>query len=289
MKHQLAVAASILEKVKLPKIPNEVQRLQDESMRPDPDVRVIIECISRNPKLFTKFLAIASYMSKKEVLSAKHAVEVLGTKGVFTIFFSSSIEFTFQSVGDSALIVNHAIKIATAMSALAEHVDDLNSSDAYLYGLLYNVGYVVLNLYDPDAYKKCYLKSLMAPEHASELEVETYGTSSSFIGVYVAKKWHVKSAIYSGILFQNSNVVKCPKGQNLAYELVNLLYIAKAIVAETEDGRYITEEIKSASKSAMECMNINNHKYLKAQRKVKQQTKNLESFPSDFMDDMENL
>ena len=101
MKHELAVAASILNRVKLPKISNEVSELQNESLKPDPDVNVIARCINRNPKLFTKFLAVASFISKKEIGTARQAVDILGTKGVFSIFFSSAIEFSFTSKGDS--------------------------------------------------------------------------------------------------------------------------------------------------------------------------------------------
>ena len=264
MKHQLAVAMSIINKVKLP---HEVTRLQDESLKPDPDVVVVAECIGRNPKLLTKFLAVASLMSKKEITTARQAVSILGTKGVFTVFFSSAIEFTFQATGDSALIVNHAIKIATAMADLSGRCKGLRSSDAYLFGLLYNVGYIVLNSYDPKSYKACYLTSLMTPSQSQ------------------AKKWRVKNSIYSGILFQQDNVKKCPKGENFAYEMINLLSIARAIVAETEEARYITEEVRSNAASAMKRLSISNVDYIRAQRKVKQFTKDLESFPEDFIEE----
>ncbi|VAW45100.1 hypothetical protein MNBD_GAMMA04-689 [hydrothermal vent metagenome] len=285
MKNQLAVAMSIINKVKLPHIPNEVARLQDESLKPEPDVVVVAECIGRNPKLLTKFLAVASLMSKKEVTTARQAVTILGTKGVFTVFFSSAIEFTFQATGDSALIVNHAIKIATAMAELSWRCKGITSSDAYLFGLLYNVGYIVLNTYDPKSYKACYLTSLMTPSQSQAKELEAYGTTSSYIGVYVAKKWRVKNSIYSGILFQQDNVKKCPKGENLAYEMINLLSIARAIVAETEEARYITEEVRSNAASSMKRLNIGNTDYTRAQRRVKQFTKDLESFSEDFMEE----
>ena len=278
------VAASILNKVKLPKIPNEVSRLQDESLKTDPDVNVVTECISRNPKLLTKFLAIASLMNKKEVTTARDAVAILGSKNVFSVFFSSSIEFSFQVTGDSTLIVNHAIKIATAMSELANRYKGIKSSDAYLFGLLYNVGYIVLNLYDPDSYKRCYLASLKYPSTAPKKELDTYGTTSSFIGVYVAKKWRVKNSLYSGILFQQGSVKKCDKGENIAYEMINFLNIAKLIVAEAELDSYVTEEIRQNALESMARMKIGNRDFFKAQKKVKKFTKDLESFPEGFMD-----
>ncbi|NPA72428.1 MAG: HDOD domain-containing protein [Gammaproteobacteria bacterium] len=285
MKHKLAVAASILNRVKLPKIPNEVSRLQDESLKPDPDVIVISECISRNPKLLTKFLTVASFVTKKEIKTARQAVDALGTKGVFTVFFSSSIEFSFQATGDSIQIVNHAIKIATAMGDLAMHVEEMNPSDAYLYGLLYNVGYIVLSLYDPDGYKACYLASVLAPSTSEAKELEAYGTTNNFIGVYVAKKWHVRNAIYSGILFQQSSPKKCPDGKNKAYELVNLLNIARSVVGETEEARYLTDEVRLQAKESMTRLNIGNIKYINAQKKVRKMTKDLQAFPKDFLEE----
>lgn len=285
MKHHLAVAASILNRVKLPKISNEVFLLQDESLKPDPDVNVIVSCIKRNPKLFTKFLAVASFMSKKEVTTAKQAVDILGTKGVFTVFFSSAIEFSFRSVGDSELIVNHAIKMATAMAELSASIKGFQTCDAYLYGLVYNVGYIVLSDFAPKRYRSCYLTSLMNPSGSAEKEIDTFGTTSSHIGIYVAKKWHVKNSVYSGILFQQSNITKCDKGQNKAYELINLLHIARMVVAETEDSRYITDEVRTLARDSMERLGISNTQYIGAQQKVKQFTKDLKSTSEEFWEE----
>lgn len=284
MKHRLAVAASILNKVKLPKISNEVFELQDESFKPDPDVNTISRCINRNPKLLTKFLSVASFLSKKEVCTARQAVDILGTKGVFTVFFSSAIEFTFQSRGDSEVIVNHAIKIATAMTELSAKLKNVQSSDAYLYGLLYNVGYIVLSDYSPAKYKACYLASLMTPSQSAAKEIEAFGTTSSHIGIYVAKKWRVKNSVYSGILFQQEEVEKCKQGENQAYELINLLNIARMVVMETEDSRFITEEIKSRAAKSMAALGIGNLQYIRAQKKVKGIAKSLHSMPEGFLD-----
>jgi len=284
MRHRLAVAANILNKVDLPSISTEVARLQDESLKPDPDVIVITECINRNPKLLTKFLAVATFVHQKQITSAREAVSLLGTKGVFSVFFSSAVEFSFQSLGDDALIVNHAIKIATAMGELASFCETIESSDAYLFGLLFNVGYIVLNRYDPKSYKECYVASLMHPSTAQEKELEVYDTTSNYIGVYVAKKWRVKNSIYSAILFQQDQVERCPKGENIAFELVNLLNVARLIVAETEDENYVTEEIRSSAMVSMQRMQISNKEYIRSQRAVRKFTKDLESFPEDFLD-----
>lgn len=283
MKHQLAVAAHILNKVKLPRISNEVAELQNESLKPDPDINVITRCISRNPKLFTKFLAVASFMSKKEIHTARQAVDILGTKGIFTVFFSSAIEFSFQSKGDSEIIVNHAIKIATAMTELSSKVKDLKSSDAYLYGLVYNVGYIVLSQYAPEKYKPCYLASLMAPSECAQKELDTFGTTSAHIGIYVAKKWHVKNSVYCGILFQQEEVEKCPEGKNQAYELINLLNIARMIVAESEDSRYVTDEVRGIAAKSMQRLGIGNIHYIRAQKKVKELGKELRSIPEEVL------
>ncbi|WP_040727266.1 HDOD domain-containing protein [Thiomicrorhabdus sp. Kp2] len=282
MKEKLAIAASILNKVKLPKISNEVAALQNESLKPEPDINTIVQCINRNPKLFTKFLAVASFMAKKEVTTARQAVDILGTKGVFTVFFSSAIEFSFQSKGDSVIIVNHAIKIATAMVELSRKLKGFNSSDAYLYGLLYNVGYIVLSQYSPEKYKSCYLASLMAPSECAEKELKAFRTTSAHIGIYVAKKWHVKNSVYGGILFQQQDIQKCPKGENHAYELINLLNIARMVVSETEDSRYVTDEIRESAKISMQRLGIGNLHYIKAQQKVKQLGKDLRSIPEEL-------
>lgn len=277
MKQQLTIAMSIINKVKLPKISNEVTVLQNESLKPEPDVNVIVSCIQRNPKLFTKFLAVASFMTKKEVTSAKQAVSILGTKGVFTVFFSSAIEFSFKSHSDSELMINHAIKMATAMAELAANLKGFPVSDAYLYGLVYNIGYVVLHDYSAQRAKSCYLNSLTYPSKAEQLEMETFGTTNAHIGIYVAKKWRVKNSIYCGILFQNKEIEKCDKGLNKAYELNHLLNVARMVVAETESKRYITNEVKDLAVNSMQHLDLTHLQCARAQQKVKKFTADLQS------------
>ncbi|HHS99892.1 MAG TPA: HDOD domain-containing protein [Thiomicrospira sp.] len=285
MKNRLAIAAKILYKVSLPNISNEVSRLQEESLKKDPDILVVTQCISRNPKLLTKFLAVATLVSKKEVTTGRQAVEILGTDGIFSVFFSSAIEFCFQSEDESGAIVNQAIKIATAMSDLAMSIDGVKSSDAYLYGLMYNVGYIVLSRYDSKLYKSCFTTSLMRPSESTKKELKLFGTTSNCIGVYVAKKWRVKNSIYSGILFQDSESnQKCEKGENLAYELTHLLNIARLAVAEVDNGSYITEEIRNKARGSMACLGVKNLQYIRALKKIKRHTHDLDPLPEDYFE-----
>lgn len=276
MKNRLAIAASILSKAKLPKIPNEVAALQDESLHKNPNTVVIAQCISRNPKLLTRFLAVSSFVSKKEVTTAKQAVDILGVNGVFTLFFSNAIEYVFESADDSAEIINHSIKVAVALAELSSRLN-ISKSDCYLFGLLHNVGYIVLSRYDSSTYKTHYLKSLLSPTSAYEREMETFGTSSNFIGVYVAKKWHVKNSLYGAILLQGSDHQKVDDSNHNIYELIHLLNIARSVVAHTEDKRYVTEEIQSSCSDSMTKLGITNLEFSRARAQVVKMTQDLKS------------
>lgn len=276
MKHRLAVAAGILSKAKLPKIPNEVAALQNESLHKNPNSVVIAQCISRNPKLLTRFLAAASFISKKEVTTAKQAVDILGVNGVFTLFFSNAIEFIFESADDSAEIINHSIKVAVALAELSGRLN-ISKSDCYLFGLLHNIGYIVLNRYDRTTYESHFLKSLLSPTSASEREMETFGTSANCIGVYVAKKWHVKNSLYGAILLQGTDHQKNEGSDHHIYELIHLLNVARAVVANTEDKRYVTEEIQKSSAASMAKLGISNLDFSRARTQVVKMTNDLKA------------
>ena len=276
MKNRLAIATGILNKAKLPKIPNEVATLQDQSLHKNPNTVVIAQCISRNPKLLTRFLAVASFVSKKEVTTAKQAVDILGVNGVFTLFFSNAIEYIFESADDSSEIINHSIKIAIALAELSTHLN-IPKSDCYLFGLLHNVGYIVLSRYDSATYKTHYLKSLLSPTSAYKREMETFGTSANCIGVYVAKKWHVKNSLYGAILLQGSDHQKVDDSDHHIYELIHLLNIARSVVAHTEDKRYVTEEIKSSSSDSMAKLGVTNLEFSRARAQVVKMTQDLKA------------
>ncbi len=276
MKQRLALAANILNKAKLPKIPNEISTLQDESLHKNPNTVVIAKCISRNQKLLTRFLAVSSFVSKKEVGTAKQAVDILGVQGVFTLFFSNAIEYVFESADDSAEIINHSIKVAIALAELSSRLN-IPKSDCYLFGLLHNVGYIVLSRYDSATYETHYLKSLLSPSSAYQREMETFGTSANCIGVYVAKKWRVKNSLYSAILLQGTDHQKIDDSDHNIYELIHLLNIARSVVAHTEDKRYVTEEIQSKSSESMTKLGITNMEFSRARATVVKMTQDLKS------------
>ena len=63
----------------------------------------------------------------------------------------------FEAADDSAEIIDHSIKVAVALAELSSRLN-ISKSDCYLFGLLHNVGYIVLSRYDSSTYKTHYLK-----------------------------------------------------------------------------------------------------------------------------------
>jgi uncharacterized Ntn-hydrolase superfamily protein len=107
--------------------------------------------------------------------------------------------------------------------------------------------------------------------------METFGTSSNFIGVYVAKRWHVKNSFYGAILLQGSDHQKVDDSNHNIYELIHLLNIARSIVAHTEDKRYVTEEIQSSCSDSMTKLGITNLEFSRARAQVVKMTQDLKS------------
>ena len=67
--------------------------------------------------------------------------------------------------------------------------------------------------------------------------------------------------------------------------MINLLNISRAVVAQTENERFLTEEVGNGAAGSMEKLGISNRAYLLAQKRVRALTQDLHIPPEDFLND----
>jgi HD-like signal output (HDOD) protein len=248
MQEQIAIAAKILSESSVPNLPEEIVRLKEELNKKYPNTVTIANLISNNPVLLGDFLNLVNTNitdEKTEVKDAKAAVNILGLDEIYNIFLSSSIaNVVSQSPQEKELIASGS-KAGLAAAELSYWVYDVSRSEAYMAGLMQNMGAIYLSRKDPDNYFELIKSQLSNPISSYDKELEEYQTTHAHLGTYVARKWNITSDVYKAILLHHDTefALKTSNDQKVRH-LVALIMVANYVVSINSGEQYITQELK---------------------------------------------
>jgi len=248
MQDKLAAAAKVFAKANVPSIPEEIIKLKEELNKKYPNTVTIANLISHNPELLGDFLTLVNTnitSEKTEIKDAKAAVNVLGLDEIYNIFLSSSLtKIIAQSPGEKA-ILKHGSQAGLAAAELSYWVFDVSRSEAYMAGLMQNIGAVYFARAEEDDYLEINRSQLSNPISAYDKEMEKYKTSHAFLGTFIAKKWNINSDVYKSILLHHDTEFssKLANDQKVRH-IVSLVMVANYVVGSNSGDQYITQELK---------------------------------------------
>jgi len=248
MQERLALAAKIYAKTAVPTLPEEVIKLQEELNKKYPNTVTIANLISSNPELLGEFLTLVNTnitSEKTEIKDAKAAVNVLGLDEIYNIFLSSSLTKMIAQSRDERAILEHGAKSGLAAAELSYWVLDVSRSEAYMAGLMQNVGAVYLSRLEPEVYFDLFNSQYANPISAYNKELEHFKTAHSYLGTFIAKKWHINADVYKSILLHHDTefAIKTSNDQKVRH-IISLVVLANYVVSVNSGEQYITQELK---------------------------------------------
>jgi len=268
MQKLLQKSTQILQKVEIPTIPEEVIQLKEELHKKYPNTVTVANLISHHPELLASFLTLVNANltdEKQEIKDARAAVNVLGLEDLYNIFLSSVLTNIVSESDLEKTILNHGAKAGIAAAELSYWVQDISRSKAYMAGLMQNVGAVYLSRLDPTFYETLFNQQLAAPITGYQKELEYFGTAHNFMGIIIAKRWHIESDIYKAILLHHDEdfAIKTLNHQEVK-DLVALVILANYVVSATTGEQYITSESKRLRDHALVVLDIPKEQAIKA-------------------------
>lgn len=248
MQAQLAEAAKIFKNSSVPNIPDEIIRLKEELNKKYPNTVNIANLISHNPELLGDFLTLVNTNitnEKNEVKEAKAAVNVLGLDEIYNIFLSSSLSNLVAQSQDEKSVLLHGAQAGLAAAELSYWVYDVSRSEAYMAGLMQNLGAIYLSRQDPEKYLSIFKSQLSNPISSFKKELDLYKTSHAHLGTFIAKNWNISPDIYKSILLHHDTdfALKTANDQKVRH-LVALIILANYVVSSNSGDQYITQELK---------------------------------------------
>jgi diguanylate cyclase (GGDEF)-like protein len=188
----------------LPAVALEVLRICQD---PESDIGDLAEWLSRDPILASKVLQMANsayYNRGNEVTSLNRASVMLGLRALKVLALGFTLVQDLPSRGeeggfDLQVFWHRSLVTAVAGRSIAEAIRSTKAEEAFLCGLLSQVGKLALAKSAPERY--CVAVAGGDGWPSEELEQEVLGCTSSAVAELLLGQWHVPASIVHGATY----------------------------------------------------------------------------------------
>lgn len=221
----------------LPAMPQIMARLLDLCHRDDLNLGDLATLISRDAGLVTRIFAIASsaiYQRRSRPATLEQCLSLLGVSMVKIVVINESVmqafsRFTVLREVDLNRFWAHSLRCALLARELARKTGYDNPDEAYLGGLLHDIGRLAMLVTAPDDYKLIFRKYADGDELCA-LEQEQFGLNHAEVGAWLVEKWALDSFLGDCVLYHHEpaeRIVAAPA-------LVKLVLLANQLVGQQE-------------------------------------------------------
>ncbi len=221
--------STVLGSDNLPSLPPVASKLIALTGSDDTTFTDIANLVSQDIALSAKILKVSNsafYGFPQQIGSIHQAASILGTNALGSLVLS----FSFISIGsagrnsefDLQLYWQRSLAAGVASKLILEQIQGADTEEAFIAGLLQNLGELIFCSTFPKEYDEVVLAIDGDWEKSSSQENAMFGADHSFIGYEVAKNWGLPSTLILPILYHH-----CPDDYN--GEDKKILYTSKAL------------------------------------------------------------
>jgi putative nucleotidyltransferase with HDIG domain len=214
----------------LPQTLAEVLRVTREE---DSSTQELAKVLMRDPAMTAKVLRIANspyYGAGRTISTVTQAVVTLGMRTVSALTLSSSV---YKLVGDWKTAIDrtrfwrHSLEVAIGSRMIYEALGKKSSEEAFVAGLLHDIGILVLENSFPDKYRQIWQR-VQQGESLAELEEQVWGTNHARVGKFLLEQWHIPPRICEAVgmhhlTFPPESAAKSEIALSQAVNLANLM------------------------------------------------------------------
>ena len=260
MQAKLQKAAQIIAETNVPRIPDEIIRLKEELNKTYPNTVTVANLISHNPELLGNFLSLVNTNvtnENTEIKDAKAAVNVLGLDEIYNIFLASSLTRVIAQSRLEKEILSHGAQAGLAAAELSYWVPNITRAEAYIAGLMQNIGAIYLSRQAPDEYKELFQNHLSNPISCLDKEQDFFDTTHLHLGIFIAKKWNIDPNVYKSILMHHDvDFVQKTGNDSKIRQLIATIMVANFAVSSANNSQYMTQELKKYRDLGLSALNL---------------------------------
>jgi len=189
--------------ISLPTLPTVVSKMIQLVDNPKTSAASLARLIYTDQALTARILKLANsayYGFPREISTVNMAIVVLGFNTVKEMGLSLTVLEVFKGGGidgmfDISRFWQHSIACGSASRLIARRFRYHLTSEAFVAGLLHDIGKVILKQYMQAEFIDIIKKASEGKLSLEEAEVETVGANHSQIGAWLAEKWNLPGII----------------------------------------------------------------------------------------------
>jgi len=181
----------------------EVSRLLDD---PSTNTASLSKMVGQDPGLTTKILSIANsplYGLPRKVSTIDFAILIIGYQDIKNIVIALSMIDSFKNKNDKYLNQKefwaHSVLTGNAAKKMAEDLGFRIGSEAFVSGLLHELGTAVIHKYFHSSFETILTDMEENGKTLLEAEFEEFGYTHQDIGRFLAEKWNLPSHLCEAI------------------------------------------------------------------------------------------
>lgn len=226
-----AVAQNIMKTFKvLPTVPAAASRAIQLLNEPEVDMGEVADILLSDQVMAARIIRIVNsplYKLLQEIDSVRKALIYLGPQRVFEIILTSCFLELTDSSSRSPLKMQycweHAFGVGLIARKLASYSPTLQGDQAYVAGILHDIGEVILSQQRRDEFTRVLVLSRERDIDLYQAEIEVFGTSHAEVGGLLAEQWRFPEAFIDVIRHHHD------KPADTMTPLTHLIHIADLI------------------------------------------------------------
>ncbi len=229
-----AKTVSLLERLdealELRPFPIAATRLITACNRADTTARDLSKIIQHDPALSFKLLQMANspiYGFAGEIRSVEHATVVLGMRALRDLAISTGVADTFakgnpESVDARKKLWLHSLACGTVTRALAKTIQMESPDEAFLAGVVHDVGKLFFFDWKPKLYLE--VSSKRQDSNTVLVESDAFGVTHTHVGQKCGQNWGLPDELNDAICFHHT-----PEDADFGGELVSIVSAANQL------------------------------------------------------------
>jgi putative nucleotidyltransferase with HDIG domain len=235
--HENPLLQKISIKDDLPSLPHILLKLIQKCGDDSSTVTTIGKIMEQDPSLCFKMLQIVNssyYNLQQRISSIQHALSMLGIDVIKNIAMTAAVCQAFdglQNLSGFNLKVFwwHSLKCAIIGEKLAQKIRYPRPDEAFLAGLLHDIGKLVLIRHAPEKYLTV-LNNQGRHVDLTALESRDIGVTHAEIGSWLLDRWQMQSLIHDAVYYHHEPSQRIMN----AFPLVKIIYIANILSTKTD-------------------------------------------------------
>lgn len=249
----VTILATIRCDIGLPVVAGQVLQLMNQAQT---DARSLAEVIATDPALTLRVLKLANspfYGFARRINTIKDAVVLLGHKTLGTMVLALAMKGMHKRTGDvERKLWEESAGYAMAARLVAQTAGGMNGDEAFLAGLMSNVGELICNNDNPALYAQI-LSESHADGQRERSSQAALPYSFSQLGAAVLYHWNFSPLMVASTYYAEQEDLSGEADDEI-YRMCNVVHFGRALCKTAELGHYRSQALPAATGCAAQVL-----------------------------------